>query len=88
MSGSLCERGFEFGDAPAQGRDCLFDLGRGVARRDVFRAIPVEGNHVDEKEPFDDVPGLRLGELLDQPGCSRASSTRACPRIFSRVRCG
>src|SRR6185369_14059550 len=60
--------GFEFGDAPFQGSHCGFHFLRGVARRDVFGAIPIEGNDVDKEQAFDDSADLGLGELSNEFG--------------------
>jgi hypothetical protein len=59
---------FEFSDALSQRLNDFFDFGGGIARRDIFGAVPIEREDVDEDEALDDAPGLRLGQLRDEFG--------------------
>ena len=58
--------GFQFGDALFQRRYGRFNFGGSVARRNVFRAVPIERKHVDEEESLDQAAGCRFGELGNQ----------------------
>ena len=62
------ELGFEFSDALPQRLNGFFDFGGRVARRDVFRTVPIERDDLDEEQPFDQAMDFRFGELRDQFG--------------------
>ena len=57
--------GFKFGDTGPQWGDGFGDFFSGVARRDVFRAVPIEGNNVDEVNAFDEAAVGGFGELCN-----------------------
>lgn len=67
-SGLFCELGFQLGDAGSEGGDGAFDFGGGVARRDVFRAVPVVADDVDQNQPLGDRAGGGFGEGFDEVG--------------------
>ena len=49
------ERGqlrLKFGNSDLERADHALNVGRGIARSDVLRTVPVKGDHVDEEEPF------------------------------------
>ena len=60
------ELGFEFRDTLPQRLNGLFDFGGRVARRDVFRAAPIERNYLDEEQPLNQAMDFRFGELRNQ----------------------
>ena len=63
----LCfELGFEFSDALVQGRDGDFHFRGSETRSDVFRAVPVERDAVDKKQPLDNASLFGFGELRDK----------------------
>ena len=59
---------FQFGNALTQRRDGGLHFGSGIARRDVLRTVPIEGNNFNEEEPFYNLLDLRFGELPDEFG--------------------
>ena len=56
--------GFKFGDALFERADQFLNLLSRIARRDVFGTVPVEGKHLDEKQPFYDAMNVRVRQLL------------------------
>ena len=66
--GLSLELSFEYGYPLSQWIDELLDFGRGVAWRDVLRAVPIEGDDVDKEDPLHDALNLRLCELCYQLG--------------------
>lgn len=63
----LCfQLGFQLGNPGFEWGNGFLDLGRGVARRDVFRAVPIERHDLDEKYALDDAARFRFGELRDE----------------------
>jgi hypothetical protein len=75
------ERGFEFGDAIAQRLRGLGDLFGGVARGDVLRAVPVEGDDVDDEEAFDNRCGRRARRRIDERGERGFVGGEKCARV-------
>lgn len=59
---------FKFGNALSQRRNCTSHFLSGIAGCDVFGAVPIVGNDVDDIEAFDDGLDLFLGELRNEFG--------------------
>ena len=51
-----------------RGGDGFFYFGGGVARGDVFGAVPVVGNYIDEEDAFDDALDFGFGEFFHEFG--------------------
>ena len=64
-----------------------FNFSRGIARSDVFRAVPVEGDHIDKEKPFDGWASIRFNKLLHELGrcigyaCMAQDFQALAPRI-------
>lgn len=64
---STClELRFQFRDALLQTRDCARNFLGTVTRRDVFGAVPIESNNVDDEESLDDGLDIFFGELRNE----------------------
>ena len=66
LAGARLDPRFQFGNALFQRRNCARYFFGSVTRRDVFGAVPVEGNDVDNEEAFDYGLGLFLCELRNE----------------------
>ena len=70
-TGKLFDRAklrFQFGYALFQRSNRDFHLGGGVARCDVLRAVPIEGNDFDKEQPFHNALDFGSGELPNESG--------------------
>ena len=72
----------EFGAALPQRLSGFFDFGGLVARRGVFRAVPIERGDLNEEQPLDDAMDFGFRKLHDKFGMPWRASTRAWPRAF------
>ena len=59
---------FEFGYALFERSNRNFHFGGGVSRRDVLRTVPIEGNNLNEEQPFHKALNFRLGKLRGEFG--------------------
>ena len=60
MSALIPQFGFQFGNALVERADQLLNCFSRIARRDVFGTIPIEGKHLDEKQPFHNAMNIRF----------------------------
>src|SRR6266481_9653056 len=68
LAGTRLKPRFQLGNALFQRRNCVRHfLGR-VTWRDVFGAVPVEGNDIDYEEALDNRLDIFLGELRNEFG--------------------
>src|SRR4051794_16390788 len=63
---SRLELGFQLGNSLFERRYELLDFCSGISWGDVFGAVPIEADHFDKEQSFDNSLSFRFGQLLDQ----------------------